>query len=92
MHRASSIALVFALFFTSMVAAAPVAPISVIASSSSVSEVATQSPEAANIAIALGDILPAVAVLDQSESYSHGPEFVHTAEKSRRRSFRRRHP
>ncbi|KAJ6447952.1 hypothetical protein DFH09DRAFT_1353069 [Mycena vulgaris] len=91
MHR--STALVFALFFTSLVAAAPVAPASVI-SSSPASDVATPqsiAPAAADIAIASGDILPAV-VHDQSDTYSHVPEVVHSAEKSRRRSFRRRHP
>ncbi|KAJ7666036.1 hypothetical protein DFH06DRAFT_1323183 [Mycena polygramma] len=83
----SSTALVFALFCTSLVAAAPVAPV---ASSSYISDVATQSTSAANItvpAVLAADILPAVAVHDQSETSSHGPEFVHSAEKSRRRSF-----
>ncbi|KAJ6558020.1 hypothetical protein B0H19DRAFT_1149483 [Mycena capillaripes] len=90
MHRAT--ALVFALVFASLAAAAPVAPVS---SSSSVSDVTTQTTVAANIAVPAvpaGDIFPAVAVHEQSETYSHIPEFVHSAEKSRRRSFRRRHP
>jgi hypothetical protein len=65
MHRAT--ALVFALFFTSLVAAAPVAPV---ASSSYVSEIAIQSTAAANIDVPVvpaGDILPAVPLHDQSE-------------------------
>ncbi|KAJ6470583.1 hypothetical protein C8R47DRAFT_1222489 [Mycena vitilis] len=83
----SSTALVFAIFCTSLVAAAPVASV---ASSSYISDVATQSTGAANIAVPAvlaADILPAVAVHEQSETSSHGPEFVHSAEKSRRRSF-----
>ncbi|KAJ7170252.1 hypothetical protein C8R43DRAFT_1231658 [Mycena crocata] len=87
MHRAT--ALVFALFFTSLVAAAPLTPVAVV-SDSSVDVVVPTS--AANMAVPIADILPTVAVHDQSETYPHVPEFVHSAEKSRRRSFRRRHP
>ncbi|KAJ7247872.1 hypothetical protein B0H12DRAFT_1124370 [Mycena haematopus] len=82
-----STALVFALFFTSMAVAAPVTP------SVSVSEVATQAIVAANIAVTAvpaGDILSTVVVNDQSEI--HVPEVHSSAEKTRRRSFRRRHP
>lgn len=105
MHRAS-ITLVFALFFASMAAAAPVTSVSAIVSSSSASDVVIQSSGTANIALPLEDILPAAIVHDQSEyahflpdcialtyilirTYSHAPESVHSAEKSRRRSFRR---
>ncbi|KAJ7468010.1 hypothetical protein FB451DRAFT_1401278 [Mycena latifolia] len=66
MHRAT--ALVFALFFTSLVAAAPVAPVSAV-SSSSISDVATTATasSAADIAAPLADaILPAVAVNEQT--------------------------
>jgi ABC-type Zn uptake system ZnuABC Zn-binding protein ZnuA len=58
-----STALVFALFCTSLVAAAPV-------TSSTFSEVATQAAAATDIAVTatpLGDILSAVVVNDQSE-------------------------
>ncbi|KAJ7031948.1 hypothetical protein C8F04DRAFT_1108703 [Mycena alexandri] len=78
---------VFALFCTSLVAAAPVAPASVS------SDVASQSTVATNMAVPIvpGDLLP-VAVPEQSETFSHALESTHSAEKSRRRSFRRRHP
>ncbi|KAJ7689436.1 hypothetical protein B0H17DRAFT_1135021 [Mycena rosella] len=70
-----STALVFTLFFTSLVAAAPVtvAPVSAIPSAS-VSNVATSgspAPSAADIVAPLADILPAVAVHDQSEYARH---------------------
>ncbi|KAF7360231.1 hypothetical protein MVEN_00751900 [Mycena venus] len=90
MHCASAV--VFALFFTSLVAAAPVTPL---ASSASVSDIATQTTAAANMAVPAGpagDILSAVAMAEQSEIYSHVPEVHSSAEKIRRRSFRRRHP
>ncbi|KAJ7717630.1 hypothetical protein DFH07DRAFT_973525 [Mycena maculata] len=87
MHCTSSLALVFTLVLNSMVAAAPVAPVSAIISSSSSSEVAMQSPSTATVAISPEDILPV-----QSETYTHAPEFARSAEKSPRRSYRRRHP
>ncbi|KAJ7778145.1 hypothetical protein B0H16DRAFT_1711681 [Mycena metata] len=75
--------LVFALC-TSLVAAAPVAPASVS------SEVAAQFTAAA-VPMVPGDLLP-VAVSEQSEISAHALESMHSPEKSRRRSFRRRHP
>ncbi|KAJ6487809.1 hypothetical protein C8R45DRAFT_1097688 [Mycena sanguinolenta] len=69
----SSTALVFALFFTSMVVAAPVTPVT---SSTSVSEVATQATAATNIAVPAGDIISAVLVNDQSE-INFRSEYIH---------------
>ncbi|KAF8186883.1 hypothetical protein K438DRAFT_2019603 [Mycena galopus ATCC 62051] len=84
-----STALVFALFFSSLVAAAPVTPVA----SSDISEVATQATVATNTVVTpAADILSAVVVNEQSETYSHVPEVHSSAEKTRRRSFRRRHP
>ncbi|KAJ7100102.1 hypothetical protein B0H15DRAFT_818695 [Mycena belliarum] len=86
MHRATT--LVLAVFFASLVAAAPIAPVSAI-SGASVSDVATHM--VADIVNPLVDTLPAIA--DPSEtSSSHPSEPIRSAEKSRRRSFRRRHP
>ncbi|KAJ6542420.1 hypothetical protein B0H10DRAFT_1381609 [Mycena sp. CBHHK59/15] len=102
MHH--STALVSALFFASMVVAAPVAPISAVAVSSgstrsAISDVATEPTvtgsvfAGSDIAVTPSskDVLP-VSVTEQSESNPHALDFVHSAEKSRRRSFRRRHP
>ncbi|KAJ7185743.1 hypothetical protein C8R46DRAFT_1061604 [Mycena filopes] len=91
MHRAS--VLVFALFCTSLVAAAPVAPVSI---SSEVA--APQATPGANFiavpVVPAGDIQLPVGTSEQSSEIqtSHAPESMHSAEKSRRRSFRRRHP
>ncbi|KAJ7634659.1 hypothetical protein FB45DRAFT_909472 [Roridomyces roridus] len=80
MHRSS---LVFALLFTSMVAAAPVTSNPAVASTS-VSEVAIP----ANTALA-ADVIP--PVVDSELSFVHVSETTHPSDK-RRRSFRRRHP
>ncbi|KAF7325617.1 hypothetical protein MKEN_00411400 [Mycena kentingensis (nom. inval.)] len=53
---------------------------------------AQQQPTAASV-FSIPAALASIVVGEQSETHSpHVPEFVHAAEKARRRSFRRRHP
>ncbi|KAJ7269718.1 hypothetical protein C8J57DRAFT_1322925 [Mycena rebaudengoi] len=93
MHRSTALGFVFC--FASLVAAAPAAPISSMSSSSvtPTSEVTAQ-PSTGPLNIVAPLLAAAIIpVADwQSEPSSHSLEFAHSAEKSRRRSFRRRHP
>ncbi|KAJ7064725.1 hypothetical protein C8F01DRAFT_773249 [Mycena amicta] len=121
MTRASAVFLV-ALFCSSLVAAAPVAPQQSAQTDLAAGAPASDIPVAVEVAtpedhsaavqanIAIPAPLASILAAEQSEyapsfqcfgaaadvyfraHSTHVPEFVHSAEKARRRSFRRRHP